>query len=99
MRRLTFQRLLLFGIPALLLVANGQFAYVSYVHANAAHVQAESAAKTHNLAEARFWTAMEAEEGGEYTDSIHFGLGLLFGMALISGLTAWKLRRRGPSSL
>ena len=97
MRRPTVRRIMLFAVPALLLVANAQFAYVSYVHANAAHAEAESAAKTHNLDGMRFWKAMEAEEGGEYTDSIHFGLGFFFGLVLVGGLTAWNVKRRDAS--
>lgn len=99
LRRPTARRIMLFAVPALLLMANAQFAYVSYVHANVAHAEAESAAKTHNLSGMRFWKAMEAEEGGEYTDSIHFGLGFFFGLVLVGGLTAWYLRRRDPTTV
>ena len=92
--RIAVRRAALFAVPVLLLMANAQFAYVSYRHAESAHAEMEIAARAHNGQGVSFWKAMEAEEGGEYTDSIHFGLGLLVGIALVGSWVAWHLSRR-----
>lgn len=91
--RISRRRILLFTVPILILIGNAQFAYASYRHANVAHVEAGRAARAGNADAMRFWTAMEAEEGGEYGDSIHFGIGFT-GLLLIIGLVSWSRRNR-----
>ena len=39
---------------------------------------------------------MEAEEGGEYRDSLESGFGFIIGALLIAGLTAWERRKETP---
>lgn len=85
-------RIALIALPALVLLANAQFAFVSYRHAEIAHQHVLTASQAGNSSDYRFWRAMELEEGGEYKDSLHFGVGLLIGLMFVVSVA--RSRRR-----
>ena len=79
--------------PLLILAPCGLFALQSHRNAAEAHVHALTSASAGDENGSLFWRGMEAEERGEYRDSIEWGFGFLTGVLLIGGLTAWATRK------
>src|SRR5438045_7309854 len=79
-KKVMARRFGLVALPTLILLANAQFAIVSYRHASVAHQHAVMASRIGDAQGYRFWSAMEREEGGDYKDSLHFGVGVLIGL-------------------